>query len=159
MIGTVKQIITWLFEQDPGKLYEVKEHKPKRSLTANAYFHALCEDIAQAIGVKAQEIKNDILADYGCTDRDSGPIILRNDINWKAFRELHLRPTAATRILDDGELYRVFYIVRGTRTYDSKEMARVIDGAVQEAKALGIPTMPDAELERLISRWKPKAEE
>jgi len=156
MIGTAKQIINWIFEQDPAKLYEVKEYKPKRSLNANKYFHVLCEKVAKVTGQTAAEVKNDILADYGYINQDAGCIILRNDIDWKTFRELHLRPTSATRVLDDGELYRVFYIVRGTHTYDSGEMSRVIDGLIQEAKALGVETIPPAELSRLLSRWKPK---
>lgn len=156
MIGNVKRIIAWLFDQDPGKIYEVKEYKPKRSLNANAYFHVLVEKTAEIIGRSATWTKNDLLADYGYIDQDTGPIILRDDINWHEFRELHLRPTSATRILDDGELYRVFYIIRGTHTYNSKEMARIIDGAIQEAKALGIETLPPQELERMLNRWKPK---
>jgi hypothetical protein len=156
MIGTIKQIIAWLFEQDAGKLYEVKEYHQKRSLTANSYFHVLCDKVAAVAGVSAQYEKNDILADFGQIREDVRTIILRDDIDWHEFRDLHLRPTSRTKILDDGELYRVYFVIRGTHTYNSKEMARVIDGLVQEAKALGVETMPPAELARLIGRWKPK---
>lgn len=156
MRGTIKQLIAWLLDQDKGKIYEVKEYNPKRSLNANRYFHLLVGKIAEATGATAAEAKNDILSALGYINEDAGCIILRNDIDWRQFTELHLRPTSATRILDDGELYRVFYIIRGTHTLNSKEMARVIDGAVQEAKALGIETMPPQELARLLSRWKPK---
>lgn len=156
MIGNVKRIIAWLFDQDPGKIYEVKEYKPKRSLNANAFFHVLCDKIAEISGVSAQHVKNSILCDYGQIDQDAGCIILRDDIDWREFRELHLRPTSATRILDDGELYRVYYIIRGSHTYDTRAMSRVIDGAIQEAKALGIETLPPQELERMLNRWKPK---
>ena len=39
MIGNAKAIIQWLFDQqDAEKLYEIKEKKSKRSLTANAYY-------------------------------------------------------------------------------------------------------------------------
>ena len=44
MIGTASQIITRMLpivKTDPDKLYEVKEHKERRSLQANAYFHRL----------------------------------------------------------------------------------------------------------------------
>ena len=37
MIGTQKQLITWLLEQDNTKQYELKEYKQKRSLDSNAY--------------------------------------------------------------------------------------------------------------------------
>lgn len=156
MIGTIKQIIAWLFEQDNSKLYKIEEYHQKRSLTANGYFHVLCDKVAAVCGVSAQYEKNDILADYGQIREDVRTIILRDDIDWHEFRDLHLRPTSRTKVLDDGELYRVYFVIRGTHTYNSKEMARVIDGLVQEAKALGVETIPPAELDRLLARWKPK---
>ena len=156
MIGTAKQIIAWILEQAEGLVFEIKLYKPKRSLNANSFFHVLCEKIAEATGITAQESKNIILSDYGFIDQETGPIIIRDDVDWRKFRELHVRPTSATRTLDDGQLYRVFYVVRGSHTYDTKEMACLINGTVQEAEALGIDTMPPAKLQQMIERWKPK---
>ena len=47
--------------------------------------------------------------------------------------------------------YYLFY--KQTHTLDTKEMARLIDGVVEEAKALGIETMTPSELENLKSLW------
>ena len=44
----------------------------------------------------------------------------------------------------------------GSSVYDSAQMARLIDSLVQDAEALGIPTITDAEAERLIGRWGKK---
>ena len=46
MIGNAEAIIQYLFQQDREKLYEVREYKQKRSLTANAYFWVLVNEIA-----------------------------------------------------------------------------------------------------------------
>ena len=40
MIGTNKQIINWLLEQE-NKIFEIEEHREKRSLNANSYFYVL----------------------------------------------------------------------------------------------------------------------
>ncbi len=37
MTGTCEKIIQWLFNQDREKLFDIKEHKEKRSLSQNAY--------------------------------------------------------------------------------------------------------------------------
>lgn len=37
MIGTAETLVKWLFNQKRDKLFEVKEHKEKRTLTQNAY--------------------------------------------------------------------------------------------------------------------------
>jgi hypothetical protein len=44
--------------------------------------------------------------------------------------------------------------MRGSHTYDTKEMARLIDGVVYEAKSIGIETLSPDELERMKSLWK-----
>ena len=47
MVGTQKQAITWLLEQDDKKLYEVKEKKPSRSLKQNKLLWELINKIAK----------------------------------------------------------------------------------------------------------------
>ena len=51
---------------------------------------------------------------------------------------------------------KIFWHIKGSHQMDSKEMSRLIDCTVEEAKALGIETMTPAELERMIKAWKTK---
>ena len=81
-------------------------------------------------------------------------VIMRDSIAWEKLDTIHLRPTTATRILDDGKLYRVYIVMRGSHTYDTKEMSTLIDGVVQEAKELGIETMTPDEIERMKAAWQ-----
>ncbi len=136
---------------------EIEKWSDKRSGRANRYFHELVDEIAEAIKSSHTEVHNKMIADYGQMDTTLEYIILRDDIPWQKVDVMHLRPTTATRTLDDGKLYRVFHIMRGSHTYDTKEMARLIDGTVSEAKELGIETMPPEELERMIAAWQGKA--
>ena len=87
-------------------------------------------------------------------DEEITNIILDDAIDWRRIETLHLKPTTATRMMDNGRLYRVYYVMRGSHTYNTAEMSRLIDGTVSEAKALGIETLSPDELERMKQAWK-----
>ena len=118
----------------------IKKHRKKRSLNANAYFHKLVDEIAKVLHSSHTEIHNKLISEYGQIDTD--------------IESMHLRPTTATKVLDNGRLYRVYFVMRGSHTYDTAEMSKLIDGTVSEAKELGIETMTPDELERMKQMWK-----
>ena len=132
---------------------EIKQYRAKRSLNANAYFHVLVDKIAAERHVTHTEVHNQLIAEYGVLDEQISNIILDDSIPWLRLDTIHLRPTTATRTMDNGKLYRVYLVMRGSHTYDTAEMARLIDGTVEEAKALGIETLTPDELERMKSLW------
>ena len=55
--------------------------------------------------------------------------------------------------MDNGKLYRVYIVMKGSHQYDTKQMATLIDGVVSEAKEMGIETIPPQELERMKQSW------
>lgn len=132
---------------------EIKQYKEKRSLNANAYFHVLVDKIAGKQRLTHTEVHNRLIADYGFMDEQINNIILDDSIPWLRLETIHLRPTTATRVMDNGKLYRVYLVMRGSHTYDTAEMSRLIDGTVEEAKALDIETLTNDELERMKSLW------
>ena len=132
---------------------EIKEHREKRSLNANASCQVVVDKIAEIQGVSHSEIHNHLISEYGFMDEDIKNIILDDNIPWQKLDNIHLRPTAITKVLDNGRLYRVYYVMRGSHTYDTKEMSRLIDGTVSEAKELGIETMTPNEIERMKQQW------
>ena len=142
MIGDKAQVIKWLLDQKDGD-YEAKPYRHKRTLTQNAYFHVLVGQIAKAVGNKTDtEVKNQLIADYGVIDIDTGVVIMDDAVPWDKSPYLHLRPTTATRTLDDGKLYRVYHVMKGSRMLDTAEMAHLLDGTIREAQELGIETLP-----------------
>lgn len=145
-----------IFDKTTGKAVnlEIKEYKEKRSLNANAYFHVLVDKIAAVQGVSHAEIHNQMIADYGFMDEELKNVIMDAEIPWQKLTNIHLMPTSHTKMMDNGKLYRIFIVMRGSHTYDSREMARLIDGTVYEAKELGIETLPPDEIERMKSLWK-----
>ena len=53
--------------------------------------------------------------------------------------EYHLKPTSDVREGKDGIIYRTYILMRGSRTYNTEEMARLISGLITECKGAGIP--------------------
>ena len=56
MIGSPQEISQYLWQLDPNKEYEIKEHKEKRSLDANAYCWILCKKIADKLHITKEEV-------------------------------------------------------------------------------------------------------
>lgn len=152
----VRENKTDLFDKtrDKDLTIEVKEYKERRSLNANAYFHLLVDKIASLTGVTHSEVHNQLIADYGVMDEEIHHIVMDDSIPWQFFSALHLRPTSHTKMMDNGKLYRVYIVMRGSHTYNTAEMSRLIDGTVSEAKLLGIEVLPPDELERMKQQWK-----
>ncbi len=65
MIGTQKQVINWLLEQNKDKQYEVKEHKQKRSLDSNAYAWILLGELQNKLHIKKEDIYRDLIRNIG----------------------------------------------------------------------------------------------
>lgn len=135
----------------------VKPWKEKRSLNANSYFHVLVGKIAEAIGASSTEVKNQILADFGQleTDDDGNPskIMILDSVKWDAVEWLHLKPTTIVLTME-GKAYRIYNIIRGTHTYDTAEMSRIIDETVRLAQDVGVETLTPKELEAMKKAWK-----
>ena len=147
MIGTPQEIISWLFQQDRDKVFEVKEHKEKRSLNANAYAWSLITKIADALRTSKEECYLEMLKRYGQSEIVS--VLSQIDVSgyFKYYEPL------ATATLQ-GKEFTHYKIYKGSSEYNSLEMSILIDGIVSEAKELGIETIPPKEIERLKTMWR-----
>ncbi|MBR2555092.1 MAG: hypothetical protein IKE94_09555 [Aeriscardovia sp.] len=128
---------------------DIKEHKDRRSLNANAYFHKLVDELRQKLRISFAACKNQLITSYGQIEYIGDvPATIKTNIEPEKMREqetLHCMPISVAD--EDGVFwYRVY---RGTHTYDTKEMSILIDGTIEECKAQGIETMTSNELERL----------
>lgn len=139
---------------DKEKLFDIQiqRHRTRRSLRANSYFHVLCDMIAEKLGTSKAEVKNLMICRYGQADRladgSLNTMTIRDEVDVGQFEELHLRPTANTEV-KNGKLYRQYIVMRGTgwgkrfNGYDTYEMAKLIEGTIEEAKQIGLT---DAEI-------------
>lgn len=147
MIGNAEQIIKWLFGQDRDKTFEIKEHKEKRTLTANAYAWTLIGKIADVMRTSKDEVYRTMLKRYGQSEIVS--VISSIDVSgyFKYYESIGKATLQGKEFLH----YRIF---KGSSEYDSREMAILIDGIISEAKELDIETLPPDELERLKKIWE-----
>lgn len=132
---------------------EIKPHRKKRSLSANAYCWVLADKIAAAtnqpkIDVYRETIRNiGGVSDVVCV-QDRALAAIRS--GWEAHGLGWITDTLPSKL--EGCTNVVLYY--GSSTYDVAQMSRLIDLLVQEAKDLGIETMTPAELERLRKEWE-----
>ena len=147
MIGNADDLIRWLLNQDRQKLFEVKEHKEKRSLNANAYLWVLVTKIADLMRTSKDEVYIEMLKRYGQGEMVS----VRSDIDVTGlFKYFEERGTSSL----NGKEFRHYMVFRGSSEYDTREMSVLIDGVVSECKDLDIETLTPVELMRLKENWK-----
>lgn len=147
-----------LNESVEGELEKIKDveklsikavkFRKKRSLDANAYMWVLLSKIAEAIHSNKDDVYIEMLSRYGVFTH----IIVKKSVvdkvkaEWRTVRELG-------EINVNGSHGIQLQCYFGSSTYDSKEMATLIDGVVSEAKELGIETLPPDELDRMKQEW------
>lgn len=119
----------------------LKQWRNTRSLDANRYMWALLDQIAMMLDSSRDEIYEQMLQDYGILD--TNVVITASSTtdpgafegHWKFYRT-------------DGA-WTAYIKIRGTSTYDTKEMSYFLDRVIEEAKNLGIETATPEELERI----------
>jgi hypothetical protein len=122
---------------------EIKVHREKRSLTANAYAWQLMSKIGKAV---SPPIPNEDV--YEIMLRRYAPVTIVSV----------LKGVNLADYIDHAELYSEgaetaeWRVYKGSSQYDSKEMSVFIDGVKSEAEALGIEVLTPAELEALYAQ-------
>ena len=123
---------------------EIKRHRKRRSLDQNAMYWSVLGQIAKALGVSNNYAHNMMLRRYGQAERygDKAVYVVLPDTEEaeKQANEAetyHVRPTSQVKEGKDGN-YRTYILLRGSSTYDTAEMTRLIDGVMDEAKQMGL---------------------
>ena len=123
----------------------IKEHRPKRSLSQNAYMWVLLNQLAEKLNDKAENIYRHFIEDYGVRD-----YILVQD---RAVEELQTRWEKKgigwfTQILRKGKIDGTTTVIvyYGSSSYNSKEMTRVVNAVIEECENNDIPTMTEKEV-------------
>ena len=134
-------MLSVLPELENGKTFEcqIKPFKPKRSLDANAYFHVLVGKIAAKLGVSNDEIKTKLNLDYGTIAEDENGV----KVGFKALDSVpitsffkYAKPIGTVE--ENGKTFVKYLVYKETSKLSSGEMAVLIDGAMYEARSLGI---------------------
>ena len=143
-----------LDELKAGKDYdvEIKEHREKRSLDANAYFWVLVDRLAEKTRIPKTDIYRSYIREIGGNHEmvcviDSAVDKLRrgwehNGLGWQTDTTPSKLPNCTTVIL--------YY---GSSTYNTRQMSHLIDMAVQDCQEQGIETLPPDKLAGMMEEW------
>ena len=147
--------------QEKDLAITVKPFRKKRSLDANAYYWVLIEKISTAMGTPKPMLHNLMLQRYGVLEQVDGENLMvfipdTEEAEKKVVNEsmYHLRPTSMTKQVEDGRIFRAYLIMKGSSAYNTAEMSALIEGAISEAKELGIETLPREEYERMMASYE-----
>ena len=142
MTGKAIQIIEWLYNQDKDKIFEIKEHKEKRSLSQNAYAWKLITEIGNVLRKSKEEVYQMMLKDYG----QSEIIVILSSVNPVGYFKYYDK---VRDVIIKGNQFTQYKIYKGSSEFDSKEMSIFLDGIIQECKQLDIEVLSPDEIARL----------
>lgn len=142
MIGNAKAIIQWLFDQQEGKLFEIKEKKSKRSLTANAYYWSLLNQLASVMRLSSDKLHFMMLKQYGVCE----VVSVRSDIKVDGYFRYY---EAIGQSDLNGKEFTHYKIYKGSSEMDSKEFSILLNGLISECEDQGIPVLTPDEVAKL----------
>lgn len=136
--------------------YTLTRASKKRSLDANAYSWVLIDKLAAALGMTKTEIYRNAIKEIG---GNSEVILVKDEAVGEFCRSWESRglgwQTDQMPSAYPGMTTVVCYV--GSSQYDSKQMSRLIDNLVQDAKAVGgIEVLPPHKLAGMMEAWHAK---
>ena len=131
---------------------ELKKHRQKRSLDANAYMWVLISELQEKLNVPKDIIYKDAIKNIGVYE----VIPVKNEAvdrfidAWKHNGLGWVCETTKSKL----EGFTNILAYYGSSTYNTTEMSRLIDLIVQECQQIGIETKPKEEIESLLASWE-----
>ena len=163
--GKALDIVTFLMGDgiDKGALWDLELHKEKkrRSLDSNSFFHLLCDELRQKLGISMARCKNHLIADYGQVMylEEGAPLIYKSNAPEEYMLELETIHTKCVKVTEENGKPVFFYrVYRGSHEYNSVEMSQLIKGTVAECEAQGISTATPDEIAHMQALWEAKYE-
>lgn len=135
---------------------EVKEHRKKRSLDANAYAWVLINKIADVMRIPPTEVYRQAIQDIS----GNSEVIPIKEEAVEQFKQAWSHNGIGWLCRDMGKSkiqgYRNLMVYYGSSVYDTKQMSDLIDHIVQDCKALDIETLAPDKLSLLMEEWNAK---
>lgn len=158
-----KPILSLILNQEPNGIeslmdqelqIKIGKHRERRSLDSNAYFHVLCDKLRQAIGISMNACKNELITSYGQMEyiEEGHPLIYKTNAPPEYIKEQATPHMELIKIGEDGAYW--YRIYRGSHTYNTAEMAKLIEGTIQECKEWDIETATPDELAKMQAAWE-----
>lgn len=129
-----------------------KPHKEKRSLDANSYMWVLCDKIAQKIYSTKEDVYRKAIREVGVFEimpvrKDA---VKRFIYIWENKGIGWVCESLGESKIDGYEKVMIYY---GSSVYDTKEMSRLLDYIVDDAKRVGVEVLSPNELQSMKDNW------
>ena len=131
---------------------QVEKWSDKRSLQANAYFHVLVNKIAEVTKSSMDDVKKLLVSQYGTLARGSDGKYMAVKVPKNTDIE-KIYPYFRHIGTDENGL-DMYLFFKHTADLNKDEMNRLIQGTVDEAKALNIETLTPQEIGRMVGKWE-----
>ena len=140
--------------KDKAYEVEIREYKPKRSLSANSYFHVLVHKIAEVLKIGNDECKVKMNLEYGTPLRiDDNTLFAFKVPKGTKVTDIVKYPKWVKTVTDNGKEVDVYMVYKETHTLNSAEMCRLLDGVIYEAQSLNIETATPDQIAEMKSLW------
>lgn len=142
----ISELKQWI---EKGKTIDidVKEHREKRSIDANAYMWKLLEKMSEKLPESKDELYDKMLIEYGVFETVS----VRKEAAEAFIRQWKGPVKRLGSGVVNGKEFEHLRVCFGSSGYDTKQMARLLDGIIRECKELGIDTKTPAEIADIMS--------
>lgn len=132
---------------------KLTQHRNRRSLNANSYFHALSDKLADSMGMSKPKMKNLLLFRYGqkSRDKDGNLAIIKTNADEDELLEREDFHCWPIQNAPDGT--PMYVLLDHSRFFDTHQMSILIDGVVEECRKLNISTITQAEIEAMKQKW------
>lgn len=133
---------------------DIKRYYRHRTLEANRFLWRLIGEIAENQNLPKNEVYRKEIVEHGvyrvhCLQNED---VEEECEDWCSFGLGFQVETFPSKI--PGCTNVMFY--KGSHYYNTKQMAKLIDGVIQDAEALGIPTISDGEKKEMLDDWEKK---
>lgn len=132
---------------------KLTQWKNVRSLNANAYFHLLCDKLADAMRMSKPRMKNLLLFRYGQKSRDKGGNLAIIKTNADEDELLEREDFHCWPIQNAPDGTPMYVLLEHSRFFDTHQMSILIDGVVDECRKLNISTLTPKEIEEMKQKW------
>ena len=132
---------------------KVSKFRKRRSLEANAYLWTLCQALSERLNIPKEDIYKHHIKEIGVCrvveiDEKAVDTLMHSwslhGLGWISEKLDHSKH----------EGFALIALYYGSSTYNSKQMAHLIDNIVQDCKEQDIETLPPAELQSMKEAWK-----
>lgn len=149
MTGDKNECIKYLLEQEDDKLFDVKEHKDKRSNNANRLLWVCLGRIAKALKTDSWSVYMQMLKRYGtftyiCVKPSAVEGVKKQWRECEEIGELTIKGKRAVQLL-------CYY---GSSTYNTQEFSEFLESVMSEMEEMNIPTPREEEIERALKQWE-----